>query len=73
MPLRSAAAYLQVHQGPVAVPSAPRRSSQSSDRGRRASELTEAVTRLAAKYHSDGGRAYRLLAAAHPVPEEEDS
>jgi DNA-binding transcriptional ArsR family regulator len=36
-----------------------------------ASELTDAVARLAAKYHDDrapGGRRFRLLAAIHPTP-----
>lgn len=36
-----------------------------------ADELTETVTRLAAKYHHRDGRPYRLLVAAHPVAEEE--
>ena len=42
-----------------------------ADRTRFAEELTEAVTRLAAAYHHDGGRAHRLLVAVHPTPEEE--
>lgn len=36
-------------------------------------ELTNAVTRLAARYHDDsapGGRAHRLIVAAHPLPAE---
>lgn len=43
----------------------------SEDQQRFAEELTAAVTRLAAKYHQDGGRPYRLVAVAHPIPEEE--
>ncbi len=41
------------------------------DQQRFAAELTAAVTRLAAKYHHDGGRPYRLVAVAHPIPKEE--
>jgi DNA-binding transcriptional ArsR family regulator len=36
-----------------------------------ADELTDALARIAAKYHDDraqGGRRFRLLAAVHPVP-----
>jgi DNA-binding transcriptional ArsR family regulator len=36
-------------------------------------ELTEAITGLAARYHDDSaprGRAYRLVALAHPLPKE---
>lgn len=39
-----------------------------------AEELTEAVARLAAKYHDEdapGGRRFRVVAAAHPVPSKE--
>ena len=39
-----------------------------------ARELTEAVARLAAKYHDErasGGRRFRLLAAVHPTPTED--
>ena len=38
-----------------------------------ARELTDAVARLAAKYHDErapGGRRFRLLAAVHPTPTE---
>jgi DNA-binding transcriptional ArsR family regulator len=35
-----------------------------------AEELARTVTRLAATYHHDGGRAHRLVVAAHPVPSE---
>lgn len=41
-----------------------------------AHELSEAVARLAAKYHDErasGGRRFRLLAAVHPTPTEEAS
>lgn len=41
-----------------------------------ARELTEAVARLAAKYHDErasDGRRFRLLAAVHPTPTEEAS
>jgi len=41
-----------------------------------ARELTEAVARLAAKYHDErasGGRRFRLLAAVHPTPTEDAS
>ncbi len=38
-----------------------------------ADELTAAITTLAAKYHHDGGRPHRLVAAAHPLPDEEDA
>jgi DNA-binding transcriptional ArsR family regulator len=40
-------------------------------RAKFAEELTEAVARVAARYHDDrapGGRRFRLLAAVHPVP-----
>ncbi|NHC16540.1 ArsR/SmtB family transcription factor [Motilibacter deserti] len=40
------------------------------DRAAFADELTRAVLALAAKYHSDGGRAHRLVVLAHPRPEE---
>ena len=33
-------------------------------------ELTSAVTALVSKYHDAGGRAHRLVVAAHPVPQE---
>ncbi len=41
-----------------------------------ARELTEAVARLAAKYHDErasAGRRFRLLAAVHPTPSEDAS
>ena len=40
------------------------------DRAKFADELTEAVLALVARYHHDNGRAYRLVVAAHPKPEE---
>jgi DNA-binding transcriptional ArsR family regulator len=43
------------------------------ERARFADELTNAVTRLAAKYHHDGGRPHRLMVAAHPIPQREES
>jgi DNA-binding transcriptional ArsR family regulator len=43
------------------------------ERARFADELTNAVTRLAAKYHHDGGRPHRLMVAAHPIPQKEES
>jgi len=33
-------------------------------------DLTAAVTELVARYHEDGGRAHRLVVAAHPIPED---
>ena len=47
------------------------RFANAESRAEFAEELTGAVARLAAKYHSDkapGGRRFRLLAAVHPVP-----
>jgi DNA-binding transcriptional ArsR family regulator len=43
------------------------------DRAAFADELTAAVTQLAAKYHHDDGRAHRLVIAAHPLPEEDET
>lgn len=42
-----------------------------ADQAAFAGELTEAVTRLAAKYHHDGGRPYRFVVAVHPKPKEQ--
>ena len=39
------------------------------DRAAFSTELTEAVTRLAGKYHHDGGKPHRLVVAAHPIQE----
>ncbi len=44
----------------------------AADQAAFARELTEAVTRLAAAYHHDGGRPHRLVVAAHPIPEEQE-
>lgn len=44
-----------------------------ADRAAFSRELTEAVTRLASKYHDEtapGGRAHRLVIVAHPLPGE---
>ncbi len=37
-----------------------------------AEELAQAVTELASRHHDEAGEPYRLLAAAHPIPEEDD-
>ncbi|MGH3945619.1 MAG: ArsR/SmtB family transcription factor [Pseudonocardiaceae bacterium] len=42
----------------------------AEDRATFADELTAAVLDLAARYHHDDGRPYRLVVAAHPRPEE---
>jgi len=42
----------------------------AADRAAFADELTAAVVDLAARYHHDGGRPHRLVAAAHPRPGE---
>ncbi|MGH3885356.1 MAG: ArsR/SmtB family transcription factor [Pseudonocardiaceae bacterium] len=42
----------------------------AEDRAAFADELTAAVLDLAARYHHDDGRPYRLVVAAHPKPEE---
>ncbi|MDM7855495.1 winged helix-turn-helix domain-containing protein [Cellulomonas alba] len=43
----------------------------AADRAAFADDLTAAVLELAARYHHDDGDPYRLVVAAHPVPEEE--
>jgi predicted ArsR family transcriptional regulator len=46
----------------------------AAERAAFAAELTAAVTGLASRYHDDaapGGRAHRVLVAAHPLPEED--
>jgi len=43
----------------------------AADRAAFADDLTAAVLALAARYHHDDGQPYRLVVAAHPVPEEE--
>lgn len=42
----------------------------AEDRAAFADDLTAAVLDLAARYHHDDGRPYRLVVAAHPRPEE---
>ncbi|WP_205696520.1 helix-turn-helix domain-containing protein [Conexibacter sp. SYSU D00693] len=36
-----------------------------------AHELTQAITELVARHHTDGGRPFRLVVAAHPTPQED--
>ena len=43
----------------------------AADRAAFSAELTEAITKLVAKYHDEsatGGRAHRLIVVAHPLP-----
>jgi hypothetical protein len=43
----------------------------AADRAAFSSELAEAITQLASKYHdasAPGGRAHRLVVVAHPLP-----
>jgi DNA-binding transcriptional ArsR family regulator len=45
----------------------------AADRAAFSNELTEAITKLVAKYHdetSPGGRAHRLVVVAHPLPQK---
>jgi DNA-binding transcriptional ArsR family regulator len=42
----------------------------AQDRSDFADDLTQAVIELAARYHHNGGRAYRVIAVAHPKPQE---
>jgi DNA-binding transcriptional ArsR family regulator len=45
----------------------------ATDRAAFTSELTEAITKLVAKYHDEsapGGRAHRLVVVAHPLPQQ---
>ena len=45
----------------------------ATDRVAFSNELTEAITRLVAKYHDEsapGGRAHRLVVVAHPLPQK---
>jgi DNA-binding transcriptional ArsR family regulator len=47
----------------------------ATDRAAFTSELTEAVTKLVAKYHdasTPGGRTHRLVVVAHPLPQNSD-
>src|SRR6185295_18499755 len=44
----------------------------AADRAAFSHELTEAITKLVAKYHdasAPGGRAHRLVVVAHPLPQ----
>ena len=46
-----------------------------ADRAAFTAELTEAVTKLVAKYHDEsapGGRSHRLVVVAHPLPQKSD-
>jgi DNA-binding transcriptional ArsR family regulator len=43
----------------------------SEDRAAFADELTATVLELAARYHHDDGRSYRLVVASHPKPADE--
>jgi DNA-binding transcriptional ArsR family regulator len=48
----------------------------AADRAAFSNELTEAITKLVAKYHDEsapGGRAHRLVVVAHPLPQKTDS
>src|SRR5499433_505520 len=48
----------------------------ATDRAAFASELTEAIAKLVAKYHDEsapGGRAHRLVVVAHPTPQKSES
>jgi hypothetical protein len=42
----------------------------AADRAAFADDLTNAVISIAARYHHDDGRPYRLVVAAHPTSEE---
>jgi hypothetical protein len=45
----------------------------ATDRAAFSNELTEAVTKLVAKYHDEsapGGRLHRLVVVAHPPPQK---
>jgi DNA-binding transcriptional ArsR family regulator len=47
----------------------------AADRAAFSNELTEAITKLVAKYHDEsapGGRAHRLMVVAHPLPQKSD-
>jgi len=48
----------------------------AEDRAAFSQELTDAITKLVAKYHNEsapGGRAHRLVIVAHPLPQKLDS
>jgi hypothetical protein len=42
----------------------------AAERAAFSDELTGAVTALISRYHDPGGRPYRLVVAAHPLPKE---
>ena len=47
----------------------------AADRAAFSQELTDAITRLVAKYHDEsapGGRAHRLVVVAHPLPKKSE-
>jgi DNA-binding transcriptional ArsR family regulator len=47
----------------------------ATDRAAFSNELTEAITKLVAKYHDEsapGGRAHRLVVVAHPLPQKSE-
>src|SRR5262249_19894844 len=47
----------------------------ATDRAAFTNELTEAITKLVAKYHDEsapGGRAHRLVVVAHPLPQKSE-
>jgi DNA-binding transcriptional ArsR family regulator len=48
------------------------RFASAADRAAFAEELTRLVTELASRHHDEDGEPHRLLAAAHPIPEEDD-
>lgn len=43
----------------------------AQDQGSFANELTQSITSLVSKYHTEGGRAYRVVVGSHPIPDEE--
>jgi len=48
----------------------------ATDRAAFSNELTEAITKLVAKYHDEsapGGRAHRVVVVAHPLPQKNAS
>jgi DNA-binding transcriptional ArsR family regulator len=75
---RLSSAYLVAAAGRVIrdVGALEVRFASAEKRAEFARELTEALARLAAKYHDErasGGRRFRLLAAVHPTPTEDAS
>lgn len=48
----------------------------ATERAAFTSELTDAITKLVAKYHDEsapGGRRHRLVVVAHPLPQQPDA